>query len=189
MAVALGLRSASSFRSMTNMSVLEPPFSAMPVLVARAALAATFHSYDLPCTDDSAHVVIRFPKISAKFQGLSYSYPLFSNDDVLETLGGMFSGCFYSSDTRTMRVSGSADSITALPSLATHTSHVGADEQRDEVVVEVLSNEDLHGKKVSVPSFHLRKYQRREIWLTTCRAHEVANALRAVSQKHEGELV
>lgn len=146
----------------------------------------------LHCTGDSHQIFIGPPTILPKFQGFPYSYQFQARDSVPETLGIMITSDRCAWNTRALPVISSDGNIMPHSSTTAHTSDVGAGGVENEDTFEALVDsfdEDLHSRKVSVLSFHPRKYKRKKTCLIIFQADEMMNQLRAVFQKHEDQMM
>lgn len=88
-----------------------------------------------------------------------------------------------------MRVAGNADNITTGSSPAAHSSDVEAGKERGEDIDQVPADEDLHSREALVLPFNPQKYERKKIWLTVSQVDDVTDTLRAVSHKHDEDLM
>lgn len=91
-----------------------------------------------------------------------------------------------------MQFDGSADNTTSRSSPTAHTFDSGADEIEDKNIRKVPVDpvdDDLHGKEVLLTFFDSQDYSRNETWLTISQVNVLKTPLRAVSQRHEVELM
>lgn len=115
-----------------------------------SGLCSTLHNHDLLCTDDFYQVFFGSAKTLAKFQGLLYSYPFKSDEEVLETLSELYSSADYVYPMRAMQVVGSANNTSAFSSPGAHNSDVGAGGMEKKDIVKARFHPvDLYGKRVS----------------------------------------
>lgn len=153
------------------------------------SLRLSLHNHGVPCSDESDQVAISATRILHQCKTLLHPYPFNTRDEVPKTLGELYTSVFYALVSRETRaVSASAGRKPAFSAGAL--SSVMADDERSrEDVAEVHTDDDVAGKQVAVRSLDPQTYRREEAWITIFPVDKDQNPLRAVSRKHENDLL
>lgn len=196
MASALELPSnvLSIFSSMstTLISLLGPAFSAALLLTATVSIAVHLTVTVFLALLTAIRLPLGSPKTFARYQSFLTPTLYLQKTKSWKSYATLQSVFRMPRTCPRCEVFDSADKITLRSSIAAHVSDDGAVELEGENTAAAPVNpfdDELHSKTSSVTSFDLLEKNRRGIWVIISRVSEVTTPLRALSQKHEEDLM
>lgn len=104
-------------------------------------------------------------------------------------LGEVLNIAFYTRNTRAVRLVSGSDSCTSFYVFHAQATQVDEADEEEKDVVEKETEKELKGKKIAVSSLNLRGYVHEETWVSILQVQKFVNPFRAVSEKHEKNLL
>lgn len=155
----------------------------------RSSFRRRLQKHEPPSRKESGQIIIRALKTQQQCKTLFYHYRFNRSDEVPEPLRGFYTSKFYTWDSRAMRPVSASAGRKPASSAGLHFPIVAAVDSGPKDVVQPPIDNDVAETEVAARPFDRQTYKSEKVWLTTFQVGRVQNHLRAISQKHEDDLL
>lgn len=128
-------------------------------------------------------------RVQKRCKTLVFPYPFITNDDLSVALGDLHTSGSYAQNSLALRAVSFSVCLEPASFARPHFSGVADAQNCVEDVIKDSIDVNITGRKVAARSFDLQNYRREEVRVTIFQIDAVQNPLRAVSQKHDDDLL